>query len=210
MANKDMPYGLRAAKHLSGSPWNGQTMKCWGSSTYTTALYIGDPVIYDGDSCDRGCCPHVVLLTTGQAAEMVGAIASIAETHSVSLGRADIIHDGVHRLASTSRFLNVVVDPDVIFMIQGDSTAAITIADVGSNMELIDTAHTAAAARGLSCWEILGGAAVQDKTEQTWLMGAVDRDDNDISLVNADWYVLLNTHIIGYSGSGAKGRALGI
>jgi hypothetical protein len=115
----------------------------------------------------------------------------------------------VHRLASTERFANVVIDPDVVYQVQGDSTAVINVTDVGRNIELILTANANSAALGLSCAEIKGGSAVTTITEQLWLMGAVDRDDNDISLVNADWYVFLNTSLFGRK-SGAAGYVTGI
>ncbi|MHA2047055.1 MAG: hypothetical protein ACW99G_19875 [Candidatus Thorarchaeota archaeon] len=200
MANKDLPYGLRAAKHLNGMPWNGSTMKMYVGSG-TAVRYVGEPVIYDGDSCPRGCCPQVDLAGTGVTVEICGAVASYDPG----------IDDGgtVWRQASTVRYANVVVDPDVVFMAQGDSTAVINVTDIGSNIEQIQTAHTGAARLGLSCMEIKGGSAVQDKTEQLWLMGFVDRSDNDITAVNADWYVLINSHMFGRT-SGALGVVLGI
>ena len=210
MANKDLPYGFRAVRHLSGSPWNGQTMKAYGSSTITVNTYIGDPLLYDGDSCARGCCPKIALVATGQTVEMVGAAASFTTEHGNPLGD-NAVPDGLpYRRAYTAKYVNVVIDPDVIFQIQGDSTAAINIADVGSNIEMIATAHTGAAALGLSPYELKGGSAVQDKTEQIWLMGKVDRPDNDITLVNADWYVLFNTHKLLRMSSGVLGNVLGI
>ena len=45
MANTSSAFGLKPVRHLDGSPWNGNTVKCYISASYATALFIGDPVL---------------------------------------------------------------------------------------------------------------------------------------------------------------------
>ena len=46
MANVETAFGLRPVRHLNGSPWNGQTIRCYLHESYAQAMYIGDPVEY--------------------------------------------------------------------------------------------------------------------------------------------------------------------
>ena len=46
MANTDAPFGLRPVRHLNGSSWNGQTIRCFIHASYAYALFVGDPVMY--------------------------------------------------------------------------------------------------------------------------------------------------------------------
>lgn len=215
MANKDMAYGFKPSLHFDGSPWNGQTMRCFISASDAVASYIGDPVLQTGDGCHRGCCPQVKLAITGQAGIIFGVTASFEPYQDAwcgnFLGIADPTGSGdlVHRLAATERFANVVINPDVVYQIQGDSTTVIAVTAVGSNMDWIVNANAASAALGLSSAEIVGNSSATDDTEPLWLMGAVARSDNDVAYVCADWYVLLNTHCFGLT-SGAAGLVDGI
>ena len=206
MANKDMPYGFRPVKHLSGGPWNGATMRCYGKAATTTALYIGDPCESDGAGCPRGCCPNLVLQAPADGAEIGMIIASVES----SVNQPGI----VYKPAADAMYINCVVDPDVVYMAQGDSggTVVSAITQVGGNADMTATANAASAALGLSCYEVdVSDAGTADMSACLWIMGMVDREDNELGATHADWLVLINTHVIGCGGGqGTLGRIIGV
>jgi hypothetical protein len=216
MANLDRPRGFSPVKHLGGMPWNGGTWKCFIASGNSTAAYIGDPVIHEGTACTSGCCMTVNVAATGDAVEILGIITSfeplpadvIGLNPATLSGSDDRSGSPIYRPASTARYVDVVFDPDVIYEAQGDSTGVITKDEVNMNTDLIGT-HGGSVYTGLSGMEIeyteLNGGT-PNKSAQLWLVGAVDHPDNDISLVNADWYVMINTTVF----VGTAGRVLGV
>jgi len=61
---------------------------------------------------------------------------------------------------------------------------------------LIDT-HAGSAATGLSGLELDSGVSVAPAADATYpllILGAVPREDNDISVVNAKWRVMISMH----------------
>ena len=205
IVNKDMPYGFRPVKHLSGAPYNGSTMRCYGKAGYGTALYIGDPCESDGTGCPRGCCPSLVLQAAADAAEIGMIIVSVEPNVNQPMT--------VHRPASTERYINCVVDPDVVYMIQGDSGGTVigAITQVGSNAQYTQTANAASAALGLSCAELDVSDSSVDASANLWIMGIVNRENHNPLALHADYLVLINTHVIGCgSGQGAIGRVTGV
>ncbi|MHA2047056.1 MAG: hypothetical protein ACW99G_19880 [Candidatus Thorarchaeota archaeon] len=213
MANLDRPRGLSPVKHLSGAPWNGGTWKCFFASGNAVAAYIGDPVIHEGTACTSGCCMTVAVAASGDGVEILGIITSfeplpadVIGLNPASLsGSTDRAGSPLYRLASTARYVDVVFDPDVIYEAQGDSVAAIARTDVSQGTDLIGSGGSTVT--GLSGFEIDSSGIAADKSSQLHILGAVDHPDNDISLVNADWYVLVNTTVFG---PGTLGRVLGV
>ena len=46
MANATNLFGLRPVRYFNGTPWNGQARHYYIPSTDSTALFIGDPVVF--------------------------------------------------------------------------------------------------------------------------------------------------------------------
>lgn len=206
MANDDTPMGLRPVKHLNGMPWNGQTWRCYAPSTYATALYVGDPVIWTGTGSPDGKYLEVNKATAGDGNKILGVITSFDP---------DTNQEYNYRPASTARYMQVCVDPDVVYEIQGCSGAVIPFGSVGLNGVLIYT-HAGSTVTGQSGAELDSGASAAPAANgsyQLLIMGLVDREDNDISAVNAKWLVLINLHslrAVDASAGGAAEGALGV
>ena len=211
MANIDQPRGLSPARHLGGKPFNGGTWKCYCATGNASALYIGDPIIHEGSACTNGCCMTIAIATAGAGNEVLGAIVSFDPLGPTAVGfsalSAAVDRSGspLYRVASTARYANVCIDPDVIYDIQGDSAGVHTKDQVGENADLV--AGTGSTVTGRSGWELNSATDAVTKNLQLHVIGAVDHPGNDISLVNADWYVLLNTTVFG---PGTLGRVLGV
>lgn len=202
MANTDAPFGLRPVRHLNGNPWNGQTIRCYLPSTDANAMFIGDAVDIAGSADTAGVCPTVAKATAGDGNHIFGVITAF-----------DVDPDNtglIYRTASTNRYCHVCIDPDVVFEIQACSGAVLANTTVGLNAVLIFT-HSGSTVTGLSGMEMDSGASdapAADASNQFLILGLVDREDNDISAVNAKWYVLINLHRLKATGDGDS--ALGV
>lgn len=218
MANPDTPFGLRPALHLMGGGWNGSTMKCYTSSGEATAIFIGDPVDYVGDSCAKGCCPQVsaaaaVTTTEEILGVMVSADPFLVDTtdagtdtgmHIADIG-SSVLAPRIYRLAKEERFINCVVDPNVIYACQGDSATTSAITNCGANADLVQT-HTGDTDTGLSGTEVDVSSISTTLRDSLFVWGMVNRADHNIG-INDWYYVMLNTAVLA---SGTAGRCQGV
>jgi hypothetical protein len=133
MANSNQPFGLRPYSYLSGSPYNGATKMFYVPSTDNTAVFVGDTVklagtegsLYAGDLP----VPTVTRCTAGDFT--VGVVTSIVPIPTNLAAN--------YRVASTGMYVNVCIDPNVVYLLQGD-VDTYDAADVGYNMTLTMTA----------------------------------------------------------------------
>ncbi len=199
MANVDSPFGLKPVKHLSGASWNGQTMRCFLNTSESNAMFIGDAVDLGGTADAKGVAPTVVKATVALTNPIFGVITAFEyDPTNLSLN---------YRTAGTARYCYVCCDPDVIFEIQGDSVAVIAITAVGSNADLIYT-HSGSTATGISGMELNSSTLATTSSCQLKILGLVDREDNDISSVNAKWLVMINSHRLRAAGVNTVGTAV--
>ena len=189
MANVDSRFGLKPVDHLLGLNWSERVLKCYIPSTdSTSAMFIGDAVDLAGSADAAGLYPTVTPVTVGATYPIFGVIVGFDPNQD------DLTK--LHRPDDTARYCYVCVDPFVIYEIQGCSSAAIGAASVGLNGVLVAT-HAGDAATGLSGLELDSGAATApaaNATYQLLILGAVPREDNDISVVNAKWRVMISLH----------------
>lgn len=188
MANVDSPFGLKPTDHLLGLDWSSRTMRCNIAAADGTATYIGDPVIIAGSSDTAGMCPTVIRATLAATNRYSGVVTAFEPNpDNLSL---------LYRVASTLRYCQVVVDPFVIYEVQACSDSVLANTTVGLNGIMIAT-HSGSTTTGLSGLELdsgVGTAPAADATYQLLILGLVNRDDNDISAVNAKWRVLISLH----------------
>jgi hypothetical protein len=202
MANPDTPFGMRPAKHLNGMAWNGQTMRCYAPSTYAVALFVGDPVVLSGTGDTAGVAPEVNVATVGDGNKIFGVITAFDPDDNQQYN---------YRPASTARYMQVCCDPDVLFEIQGCSSAALGAATIGLNAVLVKT-HSGSTITGQSGVEMDSGAAAAPGTNgsyQLLVLAAVDRPDNDITYANAKWLVMINLHTLRAVDAAGGGAAEG-
>jgi hypothetical protein len=195
MANTNAPFGLRPVRYMSGSPWNGQVRQYYVPSTDNTALFRGDPVVIVGDSNDNeilgnppGSLSEVTIATGGDTPG-TGTFVT-----GVMWGAVPVTADSTrYRVASTERVIYVVDDPDVIFEIQDDGSAALTADSVGLNAVLLT--GTGSTVTGLSGWtmDANADAPAADASNQLLILGLAKKQNNAIG-VYAIWEVLINAH----------------
>lgn len=178
MANADTPFGLRPVRHLDGSTYNGQTERFYIPSSDSTAYGVGVPVKLAGSADSRGV-PTVIVVGVTDAP--LGVITSFErDPDNLSL---------THRLASTARYCNVCVSPDVVYEAQEDSVGGALVAgDTGKVIRVaLGTVDTVS---GYQSTE-LDSSSATTTGEPFRLLRLVDREDNEFG-TEAKWEVCLN------------------
>lgn len=188
MANSNSPFGLRPIRHLNGNAFNDQVKKYYVPATDANNMFKGDPVVLAG-SADTAGVPTVQLATAGATNKITGVIVGVL----VAEGRTgdDVNLNTTYRPASTAAYVLVAEDPDVIFEVQFDDSAALAAANVGLNFNLV--AGTGNTTNGVSGWEAETSTAGTGNTLQVHLLRLIEADDNEFGNY-AKGEVLINLH----------------
>ena len=188
MANDTNFWGLRPVKHISGAPWNGVTEKCYVGSDYATAMYIGDPVQISTDSsASHATAMYTSVILAGVATTSViyGVITSFDDSEDYST---------VYRAGATERYINVCVDPTVIYYIRGNGAAAPTAATPFLNAIMVaGTSSTVTGLSGKGLDEGTGSSPATTIGHQLTILRLANLPDNEMAAY-AIYEVLINTH----------------
>lgn len=201
MANPTGAFGLRPIRHFDGSPWNGATVKCFISSAYATALFIGDPVLISPTDAEReasGYYPTINASAGTDGTIVLGAIVSFDPLVT------DLTKQ--YNPASTERYANVCMDPSVVFEIRGDGGGTPTDVFVWSNAAMIATS-SGNTITGLSGFHLDEGTTTDPRADQSLpllIVGTSKRADESPITDNTLWEVMLNTRY------NATGSVLGV
>ena len=202
MANRDAPFGLRPIRHLNGSPWNGATQRCLVEDDYGTAVFIGDPVIVTGTagSDDTSGLPVVNVASAGDTHRIYGVVVSV-EPNPDNLTYK-------HIPALTGGYVNVCIDPDVVFIVQDDAGATLDGDSISANAVLAD--GTGSTVTGLSGWELAAGTTpASDASYQLLILDIYKAPDNALG-DHCIWEVLISNHVLRTGMAAANEGALGI
>jgi len=199
MANPLGSFGLKPVRHIDGSPWNGQTVKCYISALYGTALFVGDPVLLSPTLTEKestGKYP-TINASDGLSGSLIrGVITGFEATNRDSL---------VYSPALTEAYAYVCMDKDVVYEIRGDGGAALTAVVPGQNAVMIATS-AGDTNYGTSGFDLDEGTTTSPDTTQGFslhILALKNAEDNALG-INAVYDVLLNTAEL------AAGRFLGI
>lgn len=190
MANVDRPRGLVPIRHSNGSPYNGACELMYIQAAYGTALFIGDPVIPGGSGSTASASGEAGvgdINAAGASGIPIGVIVGFKPNPS------DLTK--THSIASTEGYAYVCTAPDVIYGIQDDGNTAMDQDDIGLNADFI--AGAGDATTGRSGYELDSGGTTAPATTNTLalrILGLVQKPDNTLGEVNAEWEVRINTH----------------
>jgi len=200
MANTEGAFGLRPIRTLSGGSWSGSIVKCYVSSNYATALYVGDPVLITPTLTHKdptGMHPTVIK-SAGTAGTIIRGVVVGVEPNPNDLTK-------VYRPASTSGYVYVCLGGDVVYEVKGDGGGALTSVVPGQNAVLIATT-AGSTVTGLSGMNLDEGTTTAPNTTQDFtlhILAVKNAPDNELG-ADAVYEVLLNTC------ENATGRFLGI
>jgi hypothetical protein len=203
MANPDRPFGLRPVRYKNGAPWNGQATPYFVAAADGTALFLGDPVVSNGNS-------NTALIGRGHEPGTLASVIRAAAT-GVVLGvvigvEPETRESTVHRVASTDRVVYVADDPNLIFHVQDDAGGTPGAGNVWLNANGIYT-HAGSTVTGRSGMEIDGANWNTTQTFQYHILGLARLPNNSVAEDFAIWEVMINTHQLK---GAAAGTTLGI
>lgn len=193
MANPNAPKGMLPVQHLNGNPWSGKGNIYYVPSTYGTALYLGIPLIATGAS-DANGIPVAQIATAAGGTYIIGPMIGIMDGGEPIIG---ITRDlPTYHQASTSQYIMVEDDPDVVFEMQEDSVGgSIAMATAGTkNVDLI--AGAGETVYGNSGWMLDSSTIGTGNTLQMRLLRGVRRADNAMASTYAKWLCKINLHSI--------------
>ena len=187
MANTNAPFGLRPARHVDGTPWNGATIRCYCSASYATALYIGDPVLWTTalTEKDATACYPTINVSAGTTGTIIRGVITSFEPRPQDLTQQ-------YRPASQERWANVVLaTPDLIFQVRDDGDATPSKVFPGQNAVL--ASGSSSTVTGLSAY-VLDGSTTPTTTQAHTLhiVGLADISNNELGDY-AIWDVIINT-----------------
>jgi hypothetical protein len=201
MANANRPSGFTPVAYLNGAPWNGKARLYSIAAAYSTALYIGDPVISAGSANADG----IPTIARGAATGALrGVIVGLGTKEGLMANPSNL--DITYRpgaAQATDWYAMVVDDPNVVFEIQEESVATqLAAAEIGLNQ--ISVAGTGNGF--VSGWQLAGtttATAATTATLQLRLLGLARKFGNGFGAY-AKHLVQINVHELAH-GTGAAG-----
>lgn len=194
MANTQNAFGLRPKQPLGNYDWNAKLRPFYLPSTYGTDIFIGDPVVVNGESNTTAVevmsgrwvtasLPVVVIATAGDANKITGVVC----------GFAPVTRDStIYGPASIERVPLVCVDPTMVYEVQAGATALAT-GTVSLNAVL--KSGTGSKITGRSGWFMDSGDTTAPNTNATYqlkILNVSNIDGNDVASAYATWDVLIN------------------
>jgi hypothetical protein len=192
MANDTGNFGLRAARQLDGTPYNGAQNRYRILKNYGTAIFQGDLVKQvTGGGIERVAASSTVpvvgvfngcMYTDPTTSEQV-----FSNYYPASTNASDII-------------AFIIDDPNVVFEVQSDDT--FPVADLFGNFEIIDT-NSGSTLTGISGMELdLSSGATTTTLPLKAIDISQDPDNSDVSSSNTNVLVVIQNHICGVKSAG--------
>ena len=151
MANKDAAFGLRPAKHVSGSPFNGGQSRyriTTSAQAYTTKIYMGDIVTQN----TAGTVTRIARADGGSATSdiIVGVFNGCFYTDPTTSKPSWSNYWPGN--AATDSVAFIIDDPYVIYEVQAD--AAFPVTDLWGNFDIVDQSTVGSTTSGRSNVEL--------------------------------------------------------
>ena len=195
MANKDAAFGLRPAKHVSGSPFNGGQSRyriTTSATSYSTNIYMGDIVTQN----TGGTITRIARADGGGATSdiIIGVFNGCFYTDpTTSKPTWSNYWPGN---AATDAIAFIYDDPFDVFEVQAD--AAFPVADLFGNFDIVDNTGTGSTDSG---WSYVELDVSTGATTATLPMKAFDisgdPENSDMSSANTNVLVTIQNHLLG-------------
>lgn len=197
MANADAAFGLRPVRSRGTPAYTGGGIKGYAFDT-STALAIGDPVVFSGTGEAATGVP------TFQRAAAVGPIDGVIVGMLSDPGDDVLTRDNPRVIAAdtaSGAFVLVETNPDVIYHVQEDSVGVtLAVTNIGQHIALTQSAPDAV--NGVSSVELDSSTAGNTTTGlAVKIVGLAELVDNSIG-ANAIWEVTINA--TNWRGAGAQ------
>lgn len=195
MANLNAPKGFVPSRYMDGSAWNGATNVYFIPQADGNQFNPGDAV-KSAAVADANYIPGVTKITNGTDAArgvIVGVLSAGPGAAPSLVGtNLDLTIQNIPATKPQDYYVLVVDDPNVLFELQDDGTAALTTAQMSKNAAFTVANPTSPQQNSATVLDTSTIATTASLPLR--LMGAVQRADNDPTLVNAKWLVRFNQH----------------
>jgi hypothetical protein len=195
MANANVARGLLPYRHFDGSVWNGSGNVYYIAAGYTTALYIGDPIVTHSASNDGNGVPAIQVGATGSP--IIGVFMGIASYGQPNIA---VTRDlSIYHPASTAQYCLVCDDPTVLFMVQDDASPQAILPTKWAGLNANFVFGSGSTVTGYSGYQLQALSVASTSTLDIKIIRPLDQSDNTISATanvgyNAKWLVKLNNH----------------
>lgn len=198
MPNLNAPTGLSPVSYRDGSKWNGAARLYAIAAAITDPFSIGDLVKMDaGNFATVDGIPYIIRATAGAAAR--GVVVAVGTANAMRwAGGPYIDPNNLSRVqrpsgaASGIYYALVADDPNIIFEIQEDTSAAPAVANFTKNANVAFANPTAP--NQLSAFQLSATSYGTGATLNLKVMGAVQRDDNIPLTAYQKLLVCINNH----------------
>ena len=198
MANATQAFGLRPVRYQDGNAWNGAVVNCFISSSYSTALFIGDPVLLSPTLAEKDTTAKRPTINThaGTSGLIVWGVIVAFDPDPTNLERK-------HNPASTERIAQVVrAADDLIFQIRDDASGTPAKVFPGQNAEMV-AGSGGSTVTGKSSFALDASTPTTTQAFPLNIIGLANIEDNELA-DSAIWDVVINTN------NNSTGRILGI
>ena len=193
MANKDAAFGLRPSRMMGGAPFSGGQSRYRIASNLSGAIFQGDLVKQvTGGGIERAAASSTV--------PVVGVFNGVRYTDPTT-GEQVFKNHYPGSIVADDIIAFVIDDPSVVFEVQAD--AAIPVADLFGNFDIVDNSTTGDVKSGRSNLEL---DVTTGATTTTLPLKAIDisqdPDNDDVASANTNVMVVIQNHIMGVKSAG--------
>lgn len=193
MPNLNAPRGFVPSRYINGAKWNGACNLYVVLAAEPNQINPGDAVLSAAGG-DANGVPAVTKATAGTETlrgVVVGFLAAAPNAPSLVGSTLDLTLQNIPAVKAKDYYVLVADDPAILFELQDDGLAALTVAACNKNASFTvanPTAPQQNSASVLATGTVAVGAPLNLK-----LVGLVQRADNAIG-VRAKWLVKINQH----------------
>ncbi len=180
MANNAAAYGFRPVGSVQGGPYSGETVRAFISTTFGTAIFVGDVVKMNGGGSPDGY-PEI---TISGVTDAPWAVVTGVEAIKTNLEANN------YRPASIEAYCRVVPVSGNLFQARMDGTATDNESDVGATT--IFTATAGSTVTGYSGYVVSNSDAGTSIADNIRIMQIVDRTDSDPNLAAPEVIIMWN------------------
>lgn len=198
MPNLNAPAGLVPTGYRDGSKWNGAARLYAIAAAITDPFSVGDLVKMDATNfATVDGIPYIIRATAGAAAR--GVVVAVGRANSLRWAGGPYIDP--NDLTKTQRpsgaasgiyYALVADDPNIIFEIQEDTSAAPAVANFTKNANVAFANPTAPSQ--ISAFQLSATSYATTSTLNLKVLGAVQREDNVVLAANQKLLVCINNH----------------
>ena len=141
MANLNQPRGFKPVRFLSGAKWNGQTTEYYIPSSDTNIYAIGD-VVKSLDGASNGQINGMTSIGVGRVTKASSGDTPRGVIVGFGVNATSLFNRTIPATKTQGYIVQVVDDPNVLFMVQGNNAGTLSDTSVGAYANYTVTAIT--------------------------------------------------------------------